>query len=260
MVDALDLLKILTEFGAVIISSLWLYLMIKHRKALPYSIGKLGDILMWGLVLIWIGFLVNFANEFVPRLTTSVKAIKVSKTADDVFIILGASLVTYYLYQVFEKKMPKVTPMQVPIDMGSSKLSPGAYLISSNVPLEDVVKFLKGKSMLAITRRPQDYEKLGIPYIWLTKTEGENTIYPTNLPKLLHTMVTHANGNTAFILDGLEYLILENGFESVMKFLSSARDYIITKGSILITFVGEKTLDDHQLAVLKRELKELEII
>ncbi|ASJ16145.1 hypothetical protein A3L04_03150 [Thermococcus chitonophagus] len=260
MPDALGLLKVLTELGAVIISSLWLYLMIKHRRALPYSIGKLGRILIWGLILIWIGFLVNFANEFVPKLTTSVTVIKLSKTMDDVFVILGASLVTYYLYQVFEKKIPNVEPMQISIDMKGAKLPPGAYLLSSKTPLQEVMRLLDGKNILAITRRPQDYEKLGIPYIWLTKTEGENTLYPTNLPRLLHTMVTHADGNTAFILDGLEYLILENGFESVMKFLSSARDYMLMKGSVLIALVGEKTLDEHQLAVLKRELKELEII
>ncbi|AFK23318.1 putative regulatory protein [Pyrococcus sp. ST04] len=259
MPDTFQSVKMVSEFGMVIVTSFWLYFMLKHRKELPYSIGKLGKILIFGVILVWTGFIANFLNEFIPRMTTSAGIIRISKVIDDIFIIIGASIITYYLYKVFEKEIIKVEPAHITISKEKETLKPGAYLALSQSP-RDIVKVLKDKRVLAITRHPEVYNNLGIPYIWITKMEGDNTIYPTNLPKLLHTMVTKADKDTAFILDGLEYLILENGFDSVMKFLSSAKDYMSMKNSTLIVTIGRGTLDEHQLAILKRELEELEII
>lgn len=43
-------------------------------------------------------------------------------------------------------------------------------------------------------------------------------------------IIERADESTAIIIEGLEYLILENGFESVFKFLTSLKDNLISRG------------------------------
>ncbi|WP_167905522.1 DUF835 domain-containing protein [Thermococcus sp. CX2] len=115
-----------------------------------------------------------------------------------------------------------------------------------------------GKEALAITRRPEVFEKRGIPYLWITKVEGKNTIHPTSLAPLLQKLVDSADQNTVIIFDGLEYLILENGFESVFKFLTTLKDKLILIGATLIVMLDPAAIEEKHLKLLEREFKWLD--
>lgn len=95
-------------------------------------------------------------------------------------------------------------------------------------------------------------------WFWITKLSGERTISPTNLAKMLDTAVkfmkraADAGKNAVVVIDGLEYLILENGFTPVMKFLSTLRDYALLNGATVIVTGDDSFLDERGRKILRR--------
>ncbi|HIP88806.1 MAG TPA: DUF835 domain-containing protein [Thermococcus paralvinellae] len=53
------------------------------------------------------------------------------------------------------------------------------------------------------------------------------------------------------VIDGLEYLILENGFTPVMKFLSTLRDYALLYGATVILVGDDSFLDEKERHFLR---------
>lgn len=69
-----------------------------------------------------------------------------------------------------------------------------------------------------------------------------NGVPPTELHRLLHEAVQYLRERFegTVVLDCLEYLVLYNGFESVVRFLHDLRDYVILYGGRLyiVTSLG----------------------
>ncbi|WP_297480721.1 DUF835 domain-containing protein [Thermococcus sp.] len=59
------------------------------------------------------------------------------------------------------------------------------------------------------------------------------------------------------LLDGVEYLILNNGFEPVMKFLLNLKDNLIARNAGIIISIDPKALDEKYVNMLMREFKRL---
>jgi hypothetical protein len=66
-----------------------------------------------------------------------------------------------------------------------------------------------------------------------------------------------ATSGDALIIDGVEYLILENGFEPVFRFLVNLKDQILLKDSILVLIVDERVLEEKHAFLLQREFKKI---
>jgi len=56
------------------------------------------------------------------------------------------------------------------------------------------------------------------------------------------------------LLDGLEYLITNNNFLTVLRFIQSLRDQVAINHSILMLAVNPSTLDPHELNLLEKEV------
>jgi archaellum biogenesis ATPase FlaH len=59
------------------------------------------------------------------------------------------------------------------------------------------------------------------------------------------------------MFDGLEYLIVHNDFDRVLKFLHSLRDEIAVQNSRLIISLNPKTLTGKKVALLSKDLRVL---
>lgn len=120
---------------------------------------------------------------------------------------------------------------------------------------------LNDRKGFVISREPPSLveRKLGskeVPVLWLTKVEGENCVYPTRLPYLHQVLVDFMREGGApkvIMLDGFEYLVLENGFKPVFKFLASLRDYVLLNNTIILLPVFKNALDGREYALLSRE-------
>ena len=115
---------------------------------------------------------------------------------------------------------------------------------------------------LCITRMHLDKvrETFGLvktPILWLSKTPGENNLSPTDLGMLRHTILEYIDKSeeSIVLLDGVEYLITNNGFPLVMKYLDDINESVMMSISGLIISVDPRILEEKELALLERNMK-----
>jgi len=121
----------------------------------------------------------------------------------------------------------------------------------------------EGRRGLVITRahpsRVQQEHALDCPVMWIAKStkasSGVLSIEPTRLMKMHGTIsdFIKANKGAVILLDGLEYLITENGFSPVMKAIQLTNEEIAMNGAFLLVPVDSRTLETQQLGYLERE-------
>ena len=81
--------------------------------------------------------------------------------------------------------------------------------------------------------------KASVPVYSLTRTAGEGHLMPTNLGAILDAVAKHlaANPGGAALLDGLEYLLMENEFPKMVRLLQKlAETAAVHRGVVLIPF------------------------
>jgi len=149
----------------------------------------------------------------------------------------------------------------------SVKISPpwggasGIFLCNPSKKWEIFLTLSNDRKGFVISREPLSFverklDSKEVPVLWLTKIEGENCVYPTRLPYLHQTLVDFMREDDApkvVLLDGFEYLVLENGFESIFKFLTSLRDYALLNNAVILLPVFGNALDEREYALLNRE-------
>lgn len=138
------------------------------------------------------------------------------------------------------------------------------YLVKEEVADRAYALFLKatsgGKRGYCITRiYPQKArEKYGLkdaPILWLSNVGKEDSVRPKDIEKLslsLEQFITREKG--VVLLDGLEYLITNNNFLTVLRLVQSLRDRVAINKAILLVPVNPATLDAHQTNLLEREV------
>ncbi|AMQ17674.1 DUF835 domain-containing protein [Thermococcus peptonophilus] len=106
---------------------------------------------------------------------------------------------------------------------------------------------------LLITRRPiVNSTPSDVVLIWVSKAGHPRAIKPTDL-HILESIVWKElqNGTKSVILDALEYLIIENGLESALRFVGKLRDIAILNGAKFYVTVSEG-IDEKTRAMLRR--------
>ena len=95
------------------------------------------------------------------------------------------------------------------------------------------------------------------PVLWLSRTERENTLNPDDLHKLNYIVsdFTRKSGESVILLDGLEYLITQLGFDTVLKCVQDLRDLIVVNNSRLIIPFHKETLSPREYSGLEREFQ-----
>ncbi len=118
----------------------------------------------------------------------------------------------------------------------------------------------KGMNGFCVTRDyPQKVKSrfnLGdVPILWLSSIGKENSLRPKDLEKLSFSLEQFlSNKGGVILLDGLEYLITNNNFLTVLRFIQSLRDQVAINHSILLIALNPSTLDPHELNLLEKEL------
>lgn len=170
-------------------------------------------------------------------------------------------LTTEYLKPAPEK-VSKVKP-KYELEKGST------YLLKEEAPVKSYDIFVDsvthGGEGLLITRDfPEKvrtrYKLLKTPILWLTNVEKEYAVNPVELSKLYYELVSFLKKgkNTIVLLSGLEYLVAQNGFKSVLKFLQLVRDQIAIYNSLLLLPLSPLTITKRDLKFIESELKVLE--
>ena len=113
------------------------------------------------------------------------------------------------------------------------------FCITRNYPLK-----IRGKYDLGDT-----------PVIWLSNVGKEDSLRPKDLEKLSYSLEQFlAQGQGVVLLDGLEYLITNNNFLTVLRFVQSLRDQVAINNSIMMMVLNPSTLDANELNLLEKEV------
>ena len=94
------------------------------------------------------------------------------------------------------------------------------------------------------------------PMMWLSEIERKQVeqVGPQDIPKLIYLVAEFIKRAqpAVVILEGMEYLIVQNDFETVLKLLHTFSDYVTTSQSILLVPVNPDALPHHQYVMLRR--------
>ncbi|MEW6069344.1 MAG: DUF835 domain-containing protein [Candidatus Thermoplasmatota archaeon] len=143
------------------------------------------------------------------------------------------------------------------------ELKSTSYLVEEKEPLASYQLFSKLLQLcqgLCITRQPLDKitEKYGSNFelYWLTKAKAPNVIDPVDLEKLMQLLENFLEPSKKVImLDGIEYLIVQNNYKTILKFIQSLNSTVALKNSVLIVPINPTALEERELALLEREMK-----
>jgi hypothetical protein len=139
------------------------------------------------------------------------------------------------------------------------------YLVKESMPAQTYAIFLaelrKGRKGFCVTRvYPQKVrEKYGIavdvPIVWLSNVGKDDSVRPKDLEKLslaLEQFITKEAG--VILMDGIEYLITNNNFLTVLRLVQALRDTVAIHGATLVVSVNPSALDTHQMTLLEKEV------
>src|SRR2546430_2192866 len=119
---------------------------------------------------------------------------------------------------------------------------------------------------LCITRiHPDDlrsrYRIEGAGFIWLSKSAGGTAkgmavAEPSALVDIATAISDFASdgGNAAVVLEGLEYMISQNGFASIMRFLQKVNEKITLNDSYLLISANPAAMKEQEYRLLAKEV------
>ncbi|HEY5605529.1 MAG TPA: DUF835 domain-containing protein [Thermoplasmata archaeon] len=147
----------------------------------------------------------------------------------------------------------------------------GVYLVrepKADRIFEMFTDFLKARARgLCITRiHPDDLRARYPPledagFIWLSKSVGKKggrmaVAEPSALVDIASAISDFAadGGNGAVLLEGLEYLISQNGFASVMRFLQKVNEKVVLNDSYLLISANPAAMKEQEYKLLAKEV------
>ncbi len=151
-------------------------------------------------------------------------------------------------------------------DIGSR----GAYLVRE--PRADRIFELftdllaAGARGLCITRiHPDDlrsrYKVGDCGFIWLSSTPGKKAkgmavVSPTGLVDIASAIAEFSaeGGNAAVLLEGVEYMVGQNGFSSFLRFLQKVNEKIVLNNSYLLISANPAAMKEQEYKLLAREM------
>ena len=143
------------------------------------------------------------------------------------------------------------------------------YLMREKKPERALATFLQavdaGWRPLYVTRQHPNHVRwlLGekeTRIVWLSTTPGKGNLEPHNLNGLINLITDFANeGPRAIVLvDGIEYLVINNDFARVLHFLERVNELIVLRRAALVLSIDDRSLDAKELALLGRFATTLE--
>lgn len=193
------------------------------------------------------------------------------RTGTMIFLLFFLAIIGIFgaLYHVRRHRQEKKTSELMAMinqEEKSPTLEPGeAYLITQGQARALKVfdeELKKGSRGLCISRThpnklKETMDLKSASLVWLSKEEegGEGSLLQSLSVRISKFVYGKTKG--IVLLDGLEYLVLQNDFPKVLKFLQRVKDMLAAKGAKLLLPVDLHALVESQRAMLTREFKQL---
>ncbi|WP_297534779.1 DUF835 domain-containing protein [Thermococcus sp.] len=269
----LQFFHIATALAVIAVMLSLLLFSLRYREKFRDSYPGLARAYDW-MIVAWTGFCIA-KMAFLP-VDLQEGGLKIGLLGDFSYptlacnLILGLSLLALaygwsHILRTIVVEYELVPVVEMNAD-NKSNLAPGLYLVTPKNALKVLKKFLPGRAAVIISRQhPSFFRKtLGLertPAIWLSRVGEEDSIHPRKLEQLTHILVQfmrRGEPEKLIYIDGLEYLVLENGFVPVFKFLSHIKDYSLINNTVTIVVFEPNSLEKREAEFLRREFKILE--
>ncbi len=160
-------------------------------------------------------------------------------------------------------------PSPAPTDRSSPRpdLRPGGAILLEEEKPGEILRLAAEASgdrpSLVITRiNPTRVRGLhtwgsGAQVLWLTDRGGPSVeTIPPSLERIISTLEAFLERSPegTVALDGVEYLVSNNGFDSVLKFLRAVVDQVAVGRQTLLVSLNPQTLEPRQVSTLEREM------
>ena len=153
---------------------------------------------------------------------------------------------------------------------GTHRLDTGrSYLVKERKPGKAWTYFAgaldDGFEGMYVTRQhPNHVDKRHGPrtlrVVWLSTTLGKDYVDPHNLGALTNLINTFSKGlrRSVILLDGLEYLMINNDYPRILKFVETLHEIVMQRDCALIVSVDDRAFDPKEMAFLERNTVLLE--
>lgn len=96
--------------------------------------------------------------------------------------------------------------------------------------------------------------------LWLTRRTGANHVDPTELSlvSLKITRFVEEREKAVVLMEGAEYLITQNDFETVLRFVNHLHDFVLAHECSIVVVIDPRVLNIRELALLERSAKVVE--
>lgn len=144
-----------------------------------------------------------------------------------------------------------------------------SYLVKERKPERALAHFRRaidqGFRPMYITRQhPNHIERTSagkeIRVVWLSTTLGKDYVDPHNLNVLSNLIANFVSDGSrgVILLDGIEYLMMNNDFTRILHFLEYANEQVAVRRAILLLSLDERAFDPKELALIERNMVALE--
>ena len=96
--------------------------------------------------------------------------------------------------------------------------------------------------------------------LWLTRRAGANHVDPTELSlvSLKVTRFVEERRRAVVLMEGAEYLITQNDFETVLRFVNHLHDFVLAHECAVVLVIDPRVLNIREMALLERSAKVVE--
>lgn len=118
---------------------------------------------------------------------------------------------------------------------------------------------------LCVTRQFPDKVREGFELkdtrvLWLSHTPGKDHHNPTSIGTLATIISSFIEryDRCVVLIDGLEYLVINNGFQQVLRFAEHINEQVMQSRSTVLTPISPNAFSEKELALLERNVEVIE--
>ncbi len=165
-----------------------------------------------------------------------------------------------------EEAFPTIRPVpgeHIPVENGF------IYLVKEKRPCISFTMYNEAveqgaKGMLVVREHPDRLRQViqfqAEKILWLTRRAGKDYVDPTELSlvTLLITKFVETHKKAVVMIEGLEYMITQNDFETVLRFVNHLHDFVLAYDCAIMLVIDPRVLNIRELALMERSAKVVE--
>ena len=120
---------------------------------------------------------------------------------------------------------------------------------------KDLTSVFSGLAIVRFNHSTLGYSREGVKFIWLSESEGENCINPSDIEDLYNEIreFFKKQKEGVVLLQGIDYIISGTNFKTLLRILRLLKDEISSRSNLIIVSFNQDLLNKEEAEKLKSE-------